>query len=134
MGFDPGFERPTCLATLKRNSLSVDDYVCVRTSLVEYRRLFHFLNLQVKTLKSSWYFSYVRVKMEKNVSYINPSTFEQVIFEHRVRLPKKTSEMVENVLADIRFFIRHLDPDIKRIASRLERLKILKKKQYVVFN
>ena len=47
-----------------------------------------------------------------------------------------TSEMVENTLANIRFFFHLLDPEIRRRVRRLERLhlKIIKKGESVVFN
>ena len=47
-----------------------------------------------------------------------------------------TSEMVESTWACIGFFLQHLDPDIRKITRRLVHLhlKILKKKQSVVFN
>ena len=46
-------------------------------------------------------------------------------------IPKITNKMVESAWASIGYFLHHLDPDIRRIASRLKRLhlKILKKKQ-----
>ena len=49
---------------------------------------------------------------------------------------KMTSEMVKSAWASIGYFLYYLDPDIQRIARRLEHLhlKILKKKQSEVFN
>ena len=46
-----------------------------------------------------------------------------------------TSEMVESAWANIGGFL-HLDPEIRRIVRRFERLhlKIIKKMQSVVFN
>ena len=47
-----------------------------------------------------------------------------------------TCKIVESAWASIGYFLQYLDPDIGRIARRLERrhLKILKKKQSTVFN
>ena len=47
-----------------------------------------------------------------------------------------TSEMVEIAWASMTHFLHHLDPDIRKITKRLERLrlKILKRIQSVVFN
>ena len=44
--------------------------------------------------------------------------------------------MVESAWAAIGYFLLHLDPDIRRIARRLEHLhlKILKKKPFALFN
>ena len=46
------------------------------------------------------------------------------------------SEMVESAWANIGFFLPHLDPEIRRIVRRLERLhlKIIKKRQSQGFN
>ncbi len=47
-----------------------------------------------------------------------------------------TSEMVKSAWANIGFFLYQLDPEVRRLVRRLERLhlKILKKKQSTVFN
>ena len=47
-----------------------------------------------------------------------------------------TSEMVESVWANTGFFLYQFDPEVRRQVRRLERLrlKILKKKQFAVFN
>ena len=52
------------------------------------------------------------------------------------RVPKITSEMLESAWANIRFFRYQIDPELRRLVRRLERLHlmILKKKQSVVFN
>ena len=47
-----------------------------------------------------------------------------------------TREMVESARVSMGYFLHHLDPDIRKVTRRLERLhvKILKRKQSVVFN
>ena len=50
--------------------------------------------------------------------------------------PKLIGEMVECTGANIGYFIYQLDPDVRRLVKRLERLhsKILKRKQSALFN
>ena len=55
-----------------RNQVSIYIY----TGLVEYHGLFLFLNLQVKTYKSSHFSSYFLVKLVKKEPYISPSAFD----------------------------------------------------------
>ena len=49
---------------------------------------------------------------------------------------RMTSEMLENAWATMGYILHHRDPDIRKIARRLEHLhlRILKKKRSVVFN
>ena len=69
-----------------------------------------------------------------NISKIKLKIFQTT---NNLTLPvTMTSEMVKSAWANIGFFLHHLDPEIQRIVRRLEHLhlKIIKKKQSVVFN
>ena len=54
----------------------------------------------------------------------------------QTRLPKMTSGMVERAWANIGFFLYQLDPEVRRLVRRLERVHLLifKKKLSAVSN
>ena len=53
------------------------------------------------------------VKMVKKISYTSPSAFDHFA-SHLTQLLKITSEMVEITSASIKYFLHHLDPDVRK--------------------